>query len=48
MTNKGIKALLARYRKQFRVKENLNYYSKEDYQKAEKKYLKYRLTNGRR
>lgn len=47
MPNNGIKALIERYRKKFRVSENLDYYSKEDYRRAEKKYLKFCLTTGK-
>ena len=47
MNGNGLKALITKYRKKFRVKENLKFYSKEDYQKAEKKYLKFCLTTGR-
>ena len=42
----GAKLLVKRYRETFRIPENLNYYSKEDYQRAEKKYLKFCLTTG--
>ena len=31
----GLKLLIRRYREQFRIPENLNHYSKEDYQAAE-------------
>ena len=47
MKQNGIKALVKKYRRKFRIKENLDYYSKEDYQKAEKKYLKFCLNTGR-
>ena len=47
MPNNGLKALIKRYRRKFRVKENLNHYSEEDFQKAEKKYLKFCLTTGK-
>lgn len=39
----GIHLLLEKYRKMFRIPENLNYYSDEDYQIAEKKFLKYAI-----
>jgi hypothetical protein len=38
--NKGIKLLVKKYREKFRTSENLNYYSKEDYKTAERKFLK--------
>lgn len=44
--NTGIKLLLEQYRKQFRIPENIEYYSPEDYRNAEKKFLKYVLTEG--
>ena len=42
----GVKRLLNKYRGQFRVAENLNYYSEENYRIAERKYLKYALKMG--
>ena len=39
----GINKLLKRYREIFRIPENLNHYSSEDYRIAEKKFLKYAL-----
>jgi len=44
--NAGIKLMLKKYKKVFRVPENLNYYSNKDYQIAEKKFLKYALLKG--
>ena len=41
--NAGFKLLLKKYRKVFRIPENLNYYSEKDYQEAERKFLKYAL-----
>ena len=41
--NSGIHVLLKKYRKVFRIPENLNYYSKTDYKIAERKFLKYAL-----
>ena len=43
----GIQLLLNNYKKKFRISENLNYYSKKDYQVAEKKFLKYALNKGK-
>ena len=42
----GFKLLRDLYRKKFRIPENMDYYSKEDYKKAEKKYVKLCLLNG--
>jgi hypothetical protein len=39
----GIHLLLKRYRKIFRIPENLNHYSKKDYEIAERKFIKYVL-----
>lgn len=41
--NTGLELLLQRYRRIFRIPENMNHYSKSDYQIAEKKFLKYVL-----
>jgi hypothetical protein len=45
--NAGIDLLVRQYKKQFRIKENLNYYSEEDYKKVERKYLKFALSEGK-
>ena len=42
----GLKLLRDTYRKKFRVPENMNYYSEEDFKKAEKKYVKLCLITG--
>ncbi len=42
----GINQILEKYRRQFRIDENLNYYSKANYKIAERKYLKYVLEYG--
>ncbi len=42
----GAKLLVKKYKNNFRIPENINYYSKEDYQQAEKKYLRFCLTTG--
>ena len=39
----GLQALLKKYRTMFRIPENVNYYSEEDYRLAERKFLKYLL-----
>jgi len=44
--NTGIQLLLQRYKKIFRIPENINHYSKQDYEIAEKKFLKYSLRNS--
>jgi len=41
--NAGIQLLLKKYRKIFRIPENIDFYSEEDYKLAEKKFLKYAL-----
>ena len=42
----GMKQLVERYRKMFQIPENLNYYSKENYKSAEKKFIKFALSDG--
>jgi hypothetical protein len=37
----GIQLLVKRYKKIFRIQENLRYYSQKDYKTAEKKFLYY-------
>ena len=44
--NVGKKELLRKYRKAFRIPENLNYYSKEDFKSAERQFIKYAILNG--
>ena len=39
----GMRLLLKRYRKIFRIPENTYYYSTEDYKDAERKFVKYML-----
>jgi hypothetical protein len=46
LENAGIQLLLLRYKKIFRIPENINYYSKQDYEIAEKKFLKYSLRSS--
>jgi len=38
--------MIQKYRKAFRVRENLDYYSEEDFIVAERKFLKYALLQG--
>jgi len=47
MNKNGLKALIKKYRKKFRIPENLDHYGEDDYRQAEKKYLKFCLTTGR-
>lgn len=42
----GIKRLINECRKQFRIPENLNHYSEDDYREAEKRYVKFCLRDG--
>ena len=42
----GIVLLLDRYRETFRVAENLNHYSENDYKRAERRFLKYAIEQG--
>ena len=39
----GLKSLINKYRKLFRIPENLNHYSDKDYKEAERKFLKFSL-----
>ena len=43
----GIQTLLEKYRAAFRMRENLDYYSSQDYRRAERKFLKYVLEQRR-
>ena len=45
--NHGIQLLVDKYKKKFRISENLKYYSKKDYPVAEKKFIKYALNRGK-
>jgi hypothetical protein len=42
----GINQVLEKYRRQFRIAENLNHYSKANYRIAERKYVKFVLEYG--
>ena len=44
--NNGIKLLVETYRKKFRIDENLNHYSEENFKIAERKFLKFALGVG--
>lgn len=45
--NIGIKRMIQKYRKAFRVRENLEFYAEEDFIVAERKFLKYALLQGK-
>lgn len=42
----GLESILLQYKKNFRISENLDYYSQEDLKKAEKKFVKLCITHG--
>lgn len=42
----GLCKLIRRYRRMFRVPENLNHYAPEDFRRAERGFLKYALREG--
>ena len=44
--NAGIKQMVSMYRKMFRIRENLEFYSEKDFIAAERKFLKYALLQG--
>ena len=39
----GLEVMVEKYKNMFRIPENVNYYSEEDYRLAERKFLKYLL-----
>ena len=43
----GLRKIIKHGKEAFRITENLEYYSKEDYRAAEKKYLKLCIIGGR-
>ena len=43
----GIKLLIKEYKNQFNIPENREHYSRNDYHKAQKGYVKYCLQDGR-
>jgi hypothetical protein len=45
-TKDGIKLLIQRCREQFKISENLNHYSEEEYREAERKYVKFCLSGS--
>ena len=42
----GIEVLIKKYQKIFRKPENIEYYSKQDFRIAERKFLKWALAGG--
>ena len=42
----GMDRLVEKYRRQFRIPENLNHYSEADFQQAEREYLRFCLGRG--
>ena len=42
--NTGIIMLTRQCKEKFKIPENINHYSERDYKKAERKYIKYVLT----
>jgi hypothetical protein len=44
--NSGVLSVVEKYRSIFNIPENTNYYSKEDYRKAERRFIKYALFIG--
>jgi hypothetical protein len=44
--DRGIKLLVRKGRKRFRIKENLRYYLPDDLKKAEKKFIKKCILQG--
>ena len=44
--DQGIKLLVSRYRKLFRIEENTDFYSKDDFDAAEKKFIRFAIRSG--
>lgn len=42
----GIRLLIEHYREMFRIPENVNHYSEEDYMNAERHFIKIALNGG--
>ena len=42
----GIQRIVNRYKALFRIPENLNFYTPEDFLNAERKFLKFAIMNG--
>ena len=45
--NTGIKKLIKKGKEQFRINENVSFYSEKDYKRAEKKFIKVCVLGGR-
>ena len=45
--NLGLKRLIKRYRREFRIPENIDHYAPADFRAAERKFIKYALKTGR-
>ena len=45
-TNTGTRALIRKYRQAFRISENTEYYSAEDYKNAERLFIKFAVQSG--
>ena len=45
-TNQGIKKIVRESRRAFRIRENLLYYRPEDFEAAERKFVKFVLERG--
>lgn len=45
--NDGLQKIIKNAREAFRIRENLDYYSEEDFREAEKKYLKLCVIGGK-
>jgi hypothetical protein len=45
--NQGLRKILKQGKEAFRISENLEYYSEEDFRAAEKKFLKLCVIGGR-
>ena len=45
-TNQGIRLLIQKYRNEFRRPENIDYYTEDDFKEAEKKFVKFCLTDN--
>ncbi len=44
--DKGLKKIIDKYKKAFHIPENIYYYSKEDYNRAERKFIKFAIHHG--
>jgi hypothetical protein len=42
----GLKEIIEKYRREFRIPENINYYGPKTLIEAERKYIKHKLMNG--